>query len=113
MEEAYATMAQLLKSIVRLANNNDLIDKVSGAIVNLSVEHCLPTPAAEFLRLHEKLNVLRYTLLNSDKDLEFAWSKSEKSMLKIKMRVNLQKARLENIKAKGDQPTKGPTPRNR
>lgn len=70
VEEAQATVVQLLKSMVHLVIDNKLIDKVNGAVVILSTEHHrLPTSAVEFLRLLEKLNTLRNTLLDSNRDL--------------------------------------------
>lgn len=101
VEESQVTVVQLMKSSVRSAIDNDLIDKVCGVVAILSDEHRLFLLAVEFLRLPEKLGALCDTLLNLNKDLQTERSKSEeKLMLEAKMKENLQITCPENIKQK-------------
>lgn len=92
VKEARLTIMQLLKSSVRSAVGNGLVDKVGGAVEILSAKHWMPSPAAEFLQLPDKLNTLCNVLFKSDKDLQVTRCKTEeKSMLEAKIREDLQR----------------------
>lgn len=76
-----------------LRRDGGLVDRVGKVVKIMSAEHRMPSPAAEFLQLTDKPNALRNVLLKSDKDLQIARSKIEKSLLETKMRENLQRGR--------------------